>query len=88
MTPTYPRSVTSTETRPRFDFLDGRFYAGELGDPRAAYAWMRANEPVCRDERNGCAGIATYDALMAAERDAELFSNAGGSDRRHRRCRT
>ncbi|KAA0022093.1 cytochrome P450 [Antrihabitans cavernicola] len=64
--------------KPRFDFLDGRFYAGELGDPRAAYAWMRANQPVCRDERNGCAGVATYDALMAAERDPELFSNAGG----------
>lgn len=59
------------------DLLDGRFYAGESGDPRAAYAWMRANQPVFRD-RNGVAAAATYEALIAAERDPGLFSNAGG----------
>lgn len=69
--------MTRTDTRPDFDLLDGRFYAGEHGDPRTAYAWMRANGPVCRDSR-GFAAIATYDAIMAAERDPELFSNAGG----------
>ncbi|QBJ97132.1 cytochrome P450 [Rhodococcus sp. ABRD24] len=60
-----------------FDLLDGRFYSGDLGDPRAAYAWMRENEPVYRD-RNGLAAASTYAALIAAERDPGLFSNAGG----------
>lgn len=63
--------------RPDIELVDGRFYAGELGDPREAYAWMRANEPVFRD-RGGMAGAATYAALVEAERDAGLFSNAGG----------
>ncbi|WP_027502848.1 cytochrome P450 [Rhodococcus sp. UNC363MFTsu5.1] len=63
--------------RPDIELVDGRFYAGELGDPREAYAWMRANEPVFRD-RGGTAGAASYAAVIDAERDADLFSNAGG----------
>ncbi|QCQ93638.1 cytochrome P450 [Rhodococcus sp. SGAir0479] len=59
------------------DLLDGRFYAGDLGDPRESYAWMRRNQPVFRD-RNGVAAASTYAALIAAERDPGLFSNAGG----------
>jgi cholest-4-en-3-one 26-monooxygenase len=51
-------------TRPDIDLADGEFYAG---DSRAAYRWMRANEPVFRD-RNGLAGIASYKALIEAER--------------------
>lgn len=70
--------MTTADTKPDFDLLDGRFYAGEFGDPRAAYAWMRANEPVSRDRPNGLAAAASYDAIMAAERDPDLFSNAGG----------
>lgn len=60
--------------RPDVDLADGDFYAG---DSRAAYRWMRANEPVFRD-RNGLVGIATYKALIEAERRPELFSSAGG----------
>lgn len=70
--------MTTADTKPDFDLLDGRFYAGEFGDPRAAYAWMRANEPVSRDRPNGLPAAATYDAIMAAERDPDLFSNGGG----------
>lgn len=62
--------------RPDFDLIDGRFYSGELGDPREAYAWMRAHEPVYRAD--GILGAASYEAVLAAERDPELFSNAGG----------
>ena len=62
--------------RPEFDLIDGRFYSGELGDPREAYAWMRAHEPVYR--ANGILGAASYEAVLTAERDPELFSNAGG----------
>ncbi|MFD4367390.1 cytochrome P450 [Rhodococcus sp. NPDC058521] len=64
------------DARPEFDLLDGRFYSGELEDPRSAYAWMRENEPVYRAE--GIVGAATYDAVVDAERDPVLFSNGGG----------
>jgi len=62
------------QTRPDIDLADGHFYAG---DSRAAYAWMRANEPIFRD-RDGLAGAATYRAVIEAERNPGLFSNAGG----------
>ena len=38
---------------------------------------MRANEPVFRD-RNGLAAAATYQAVIDAERNPEMFSNTGG----------
>src|ERR1700742_138404 len=63
-----------TMTRPDIDLTDGAFYAG---DSRSIYKWMRENEPVFRD-RNGLAGAATYQAVIEAERQPELFSNAGG----------
>ena len=63
------------DARPDIDLLDGRFYAG---DCHPAYAWMRANEPVYRDERNGIWGAASYRAVLDAERDPKTFSNAGG----------
>jgi cholest-4-en-3-one 26-monooxygenase len=65
---------SAVQTRPDVDLADGGFYAG---DSRAAYRWMRANEPVFRD-RNGLVGIASYRALIEAERSPELFSSAGG----------
>ena len=40
-------TVTST-ARPDVDLTDGAFYSG---DSRAAYRWMRENEPVFRDAR-------------------------------------
>lgn len=67
----------TVDSRPDVDIADGGFYAG---DSRAAYRWMRTNEPVFRD-RNGLVGIATYKALIEAERRPDLFSSAGASDR-------
>jgi cytochrome P450 family 142 subfamily A polypeptide 1 len=63
-----------TMTKPDVDLTDGAFYAG---DSRSVYKWMRENEPVFRD-RNGLAAAATYQAVIDAERNPELFSNAGG----------
>jgi len=63
-----------TATIPDVDLADGNFYAG---DARAAYRWMRANQPVFRD-RNGLAAASTYHAVVDAERQPELFCNAGG----------
>jgi cholest-4-en-3-one 26-monooxygenase len=65
---------TNVAARPDIDLADGAFYAG---DSRAAYRWMRTHEPVFRD-RTGMAAIATYRAVIEAERRPELFSNAGG----------
>src|ERR1700690_1238058 len=66
-------TVTSA-TRLSVDLTDGAFYAG---DSRSIYRWMRENEPVFRD-RNGLAAASTYQAAIEAERNPELFSNAGG----------
>jgi len=63
-----------TATKPDVDLTDGNFFAG---DSHATYRWMRANEPVFRD-RNGLAAASTYQAVIDAERQPELFSNAGG----------
>ena len=62
-------------TRPDVDFTDGTFYAD--GGAREAYRWMRANQPVFRD-RNGLAAAASYQSVLDAERNPELFSSAGG----------
>ncbi|MCT7657794.1 cytochrome P450 [Mycobacterium deserti] len=66
--------TATTSTKPDVDLTDGAFYAG---DSRPIYKWMRDNEPVFRD-RNGLAAAATYAAVIEAERNPELFSNAGG----------
>jgi cytochrome P450 family 142 subfamily A polypeptide 1 len=67
-------TTTNSGSRPDVDLTDGTFYAG---DSRAVYRWMRENEPVFRD-RNGLAAASTYQAVIEAERNPELFSNAGG----------
>jgi cytochrome P450 family 142 subfamily A polypeptide 1 len=63
---------SQTQTWPDVDLADGRFYAGD-----SHAAWMGANEPVFRD-RGGLVGAASYRAVIEAERDPGLFSNAGG----------
>jgi cytochrome P450 family 142 subfamily A polypeptide 1 len=60
---------------PDVDLIDGHFYAS--AGAREAYRWMRANQPVFRD-RNGLAAVATYQGVIDAERNPQLFSNAGG----------
>ena len=62
--------------RPHVDLLSGAFY---VDGAREAYRWLRDNEPVFFDEHSGLWGIATYDSVLAAERDPLTFSNAGGS---------
>src|ERR1700709_2097776 len=61
--------------KPEVDFTDGTFYAD--GGAREAYRWMGAKEPVFRD-RNGLAAAASYQAVLDAERNPELFSSTGG----------
>ena len=61
---------------PPIDFLSGDFY---LDGAPAAYRWLRQHAPVHLDANSGLWGVATYDAVLAVERDAQTFSNAGGS---------
>jgi cholest-4-en-3-one 26-monooxygenase len=68
--------MTSTISGLDVDLADGNFYADGT-TAREAYRWMRANQPVFRD-RNGLAAAASYQAVLDAERNPELFSNTGG----------
>jgi cytochrome P450 family 142 subfamily A polypeptide 1 len=68
-------STSPRATAPDVDLTDGNFYAD--GHAHEHYRWMRANQPVFRD-RNGLAAASTYEAVIDAERNPELFSNAGG----------
>lgn len=70
MTSTIPDTIVN------IDLADGNFYA-DRRTSREAYRWMRANQPVFRD-RNGLVGATTYQAVIDAERNPELFSNTGG----------
>ncbi len=56
------------------DLLDPGFY---VGDPHPSYAWMRANDPVHRDEKNGLWAVTTLDDLREVEKDASTFSSLG-----------
>jgi cholest-4-en-3-one 26-monooxygenase len=58
------------------DLLSGDLY-GEVA--RRAYAWMRRDAPVYFDAGNQLWALATYDGVLAAGRDSDTFSNAGGS---------
>ncbi|SNR89611.1 cytochrome P450, family 142, subfamily A, polypeptide 1 [Haloechinothrix alba] len=57
------------------NLLDGAFYAG---DPYPAFAWMRRNQPVYRDEESGVWGVTRYEDVKAAATAPETFSSAGG----------
>jgi cytochrome P450 family 142 subfamily A polypeptide 1 len=58
-----------------YDLLDPDFYSS---DPHDAWAWMRANEPVYRDERNGLWGVTRHADLMDVERRSTLFLSGQG----------
>ena len=57
------------------DLLDPDFYCT---NPHDAWAWMRANEPVYRDHRNGLWGISRHADLMEVERRSSVFLSGQG----------
>ncbi|MFT5026904.1 MAG: cytochrome P450 family 142 subfamily A polypeptide 1 [Ilumatobacter sp.] len=61
--------------RPEIDLLDPDFYSS---NPHGAWAWMRANEPVYRDDRNGLWGITRHADLMDVERRSTVFLSGQG----------
>jgi cytochrome P450 family 142 subfamily A polypeptide 1 len=66
---------TSLATRPDADLLDPHFY---LGDSHAAFTWMRANEPVFRDEVNGLWAVTRHVDIRDVEGRAEEFVSGRG----------
>ena len=63
-----------TETRPQVDLLDPELYRR---DPHDVWAWMRANEPVYRDEPNGLWAVTCHADVMDVERRSMVFSSRG-----------
>ncbi|MFN3258397.1 MAG: cytochrome P450 [Ilumatobacter sp.] len=57
------------------DLLDPDFYRR---NPHDAWEWMRANEPVYRDERNGLWGVTRHADLMDVERRSTVFLSGQG----------
>ncbi len=57
------------------DLLDPDLYQR---DPHDVWSWMRANEPVYRDERNGLWGITRHADLMDVERRSTVFVSGLG----------
>ncbi|CAN5553782.1 steroid C26-monooxygenase Cyp142 [soil metagenome] len=74
MTVTEPAASTADE-RLVVDLLDPELYRR---DPHDVWAWMRANEPVYRDERNGLWGITRHTDLMFVERTSSVFLSGQG----------
>jgi cytochrome P450 family 142 subfamily A polypeptide 1 len=56
------------------DLLDPALYQS---NPHDVWAWMRANEPVYRDEKNKLWGITRHADVMDVERRSSVFSSEG-----------
>jgi len=56
------------------DLLDPLLYQS---NPHEVWAWMRANEPVYRDEKNKLWGITRHADIMDVERRSSVFSSQG-----------
>lgn len=56
------------------DLLDPALYQS---NPHDVWAWMRANEPLYRDEKNGLWGVTRHADIMDMERRSSVFSSKG-----------
>ena len=56
------------------DLLDPSLYQS---NPHDVWTWMRANEPVYRDEKNKLWGISRHADVMDVERRSSVFSSEG-----------
>lgn len=73
--------------RPTVDLCDPAFYRSG-GDSAAvamheAFTWMRAHEPVYRDEANGLWGVTRHADLLDVERRSSVFVSGRGYRRYH-----
>ena len=60
---------------PPADLLDPDFYRD---DPHPAFTWMRAHDPVHRDEVNGLWAVSRHADVMDVERRSAVFSSQSG----------
>lgn len=70
-------SATAPEagTRPTVDLLDPAFYQA---GPHEAFTWMRANEPVYRDEANSLWAVSRHADVLDVERSSATFVSGRG----------
>ncbi len=61
--------------KPFIDLLDGAFYGG---DPHAGYRWMRENDPLYLDEKNGIWGVNLHADIMTISKDPTRFCSSLG----------
>ena len=66
---------TAAGARPTFDLLDPEFYRS---NPHESWAWMRVNEPVYRDDRNGLWGVTRHKDIQDVERRSSVFVSGLG----------
>ncbi len=66
--------MSQTTERMTIDLLDPFLYQS---NPHDVWAWMRANEPVYRDEKNKLWGITRHADVMDVERRSSVFSSEG-----------
>ncbi len=64
-----------TPNRLVVDLLDPEFFSS---NPHEAWTWMRANEPVYRDTRNGLWGVTRHSDLLDVERRSSVFLSGQG----------
>src|SRR6188508_2991692 len=63
------------EARAAIDLLDPELYQR---NPHDVWTWMRANEPVYRDERNGLWAITRHADVQEVERRSGTFVSGQG----------
>ena len=70
----YSSAMSTAADRRTFDLLDPAFYQDGAG-MHAAFAWLRANEPVYRDETNGLVAVTRHADLQEVERRSSVFAS-------------
>lgn len=66
--------MSVSTNRMQVDLLDPFLYQS---NPHDVWSWMRANEPVYRDEKNGLWGITRHSDVADVERRSTVFSSNG-----------
>ena len=75
MTEPATSTIAPADRRLVVDLLDPEFYRT---NPHDTWTWMRANEPVYRDDRNGLWGITRHADIMEVERRSSVFVSGQG----------
>jgi cholest-4-en-3-one 26-monooxygenase len=67
--------MSPTATRPDVDLLDPQFWTGDFHAP---LRWMRANEPVFRDEKRGLWAVTRHHDIQDVEGRSAVFVSGRG----------